>query len=214
MLSAVIFDMDGTMFETDKLWGDVLAKMSREYDIQYDPAVRTGMMGKKDHEALTVYRDFFKLEASVDNLVMRRRELILADIHLARVCAGLFELLDLLDEMRIKKSVATSSFKELAGRLLRQFNVEHRFDFIITGDDVEVSKPNPTMFFEAARALGAEPAQCLVLEDAQNGVEAAYNAGMRVFAIPHADSKHHDFSKADRILTSLLEVDKATLATL
>src|SRR3989338_11175855 len=116
------------------------------------------MMGKKDHEALTVYRDFFKLEAGVDELVRRRRELILADIHLARVCAGLFELLDLLDEMRIKKSVATSSFKELAGRLLRQFNVEHRFDFIITGDDVEVSKPNPTMFFEAARALGAAPA--------------------------------------------------------
>jgi beta-phosphoglucomutase-like phosphatase (HAD superfamily) len=71
---------------------------------------------------------------------------------------------------------------------------------------VHESKPDPAIFLEAARRIGVEPSRCLVLEDAQNGVEAAFNAGMRVYAIPHDDSRHHDFSKATKVIASMREI--------
>jgi beta-phosphoglucomutase-like phosphatase (HAD superfamily) len=97
---------------------------------------------------------------------------------------------------------------------LAQFDLGRRFDFIITGDDVMVGKPDPMMFLEVARRLATPPAQCLVLEDAQNGVEAAYRAGMSVFAIPHDASRHHDFSEATRVLSSMKDIDRAMLESL
>ena len=69
-------------------------------------------------------------------------------------------------------------------------------------------KPDPEMFFTAAKRLGVAVYECLVLEDTQNGVEAAYNAKMKVFAIPHEYSNQHDFSKATKILNSMLDIDE------
>lgn len=214
MLKAIIFDMDGTMFNTEILWGDVTRRLAESYGTPFDPAVRVQMMGKKDHEALAIFREFFHIDASVDELVEKRRALVLADTGVVRVNPGLIVLLDLLDRLHMKKAVATSSFKAFTDKLLAQFEMRDRFDFVITGDEIAVSKPDPGLFLAAAAALGVEPEQCLVLEDAQNGVEAAYNARMKVFAIPHDHSRHHDFSKADRIINSMAEIDEATLASL
>ncbi len=205
-IRAVLFDMDGTMFDTEKLWGAVTRALAASYALTWDERVRTQMMGKKDSEALAVFKEYFKCTATVDELVARRRELILTDLSMVAVNPGLYELLDVLEEKGIRKAVATSSFRQLTDALLSQFQLTERFDAIVTGDDVTKSKPDPEIFLEAARRVSIEPSACLVLEDAQNGVEAAANAGMRVFALPHDDSAHHDFSRATRVLGSLLEV--------
>lgn len=206
MIAGVLFDMDGTMFDTEDLWGVINRRLAESYGLVWDESVRTQMMGKKDCESLAVFKEFFALDVSVDELVMKRREMILADLSAVRVNDGLLDLLDLLDRGGVKKAVATSSFREFATKLLNEFDVARRFDAIVTGDDVQASKPDPAIFLEAARRIGITPAECLVLEDAQNGVEAAYNAGMRVYAIPHDDSRHHDFSKATKVIASMREV--------
>lgn len=206
MTRAVLFDMDGTMFATEGLWGVINRKLAEDYGAVWDESVRTRMMGKKDRESLLVFKEFFGLEAPVEELIARRRELILADLSAVTVNDGLTELLDALDRCGAKKAVATSSFREFAMKLLQAFDLTGRFDAIVTGDDVRESKPDPAIFLEAARRVGVVPAECLVLEDAQNGVEAAYNAGMRVYAIPHDDSRHHDFSKATRVIASMREI--------
>ncbi len=206
--------MDGTMFDTEKLWGDVTRKLARKYGITFDEKVRVKMMGKKDSEALAIMKDYFKIASTVAELIETRRTMILEDLSMIKVNEGLFELLDLLDRKKMKKAVATSSFEEFTSRVLKQFDVASRFDAIVTGDDVAVSKPDPTMFLKAAELIGVEPSKCLVLEDAQNGIEAAYNAGMHSFAIPHDASRHHDFSKATKVINSMLEVDEGTLIAL
>jgi len=206
MTRAVLFDMDGTMFATEGLWGVINRKLAEDYGAVWDESVRTRMMGKKDRESLLVFKEFFGLEAPVEELIARRRELILADLSAVTMNDGLTELLDLLDARGIKKAVATSSFRELAIHLIERFGLRARFDAIVTGDDVKESKPDPAIFLEAARRVGVVPAECLVLEDAQNGVEAASNAGMRVYAIPHDDSRHHDFSRATRVIASMRDI--------
>lgn len=211
MIKALIFDMDGTMVNTEELWGDINTKLATHFGIPFDERVRVQMMGKKDYDSLSVFKEYFHLEVGVEELIRVRREMILADVSLVKVNKGLYELLDLADRLSIKKAIATSSFREFTDKILASFDLEKRFDDIITGDDVELSKPDPAIFLEAAKRLDIEPSSCLVLEDAQNGVEAAYRAGMPVFAIPHDASKHHDFSKATKVLNSMLEVDETAL---
>ena len=82
------------------------------------------------------------------------------------------------------------------------------------GSQVEHGKPNPDIFLEAARRLGVEPKRCLVFEDAENGVEAGHRAGMTVFAIPHADSRDHNFSKAEKVIGSFTEVTEDVLTSI
>lgn len=202
------------MFDTEKLWGDVTRRLTEKYGIMFDEKVRVGMMGKKDSEALAILKDYFNIPVSVEELIAVRRAMIMEDLSLVKINPGLIELLDLLDQKGTKKAIATSSFSEFTAKLLDEFALRSRFNAVITGDDVHVSKPDPTMFLEAAKLVQTPPTECLVLEDAQNGVEAAYNAGMAVFAIPHDASRHHDFSKATKVLASMVEVNEELLSSL
>ncbi len=214
MLKAVIFDMDGTMLDTENMWLTVNTALAAHYGAVYDKEVRRRMMGRKDYECLSAFKEYFNLDEKVENLIARRRKMIMEKVSLAKEKEGLTELLDLLDRLSVKKAVATSSFTEFAHRLLSGFDLEKRFEVILTGDEISKSKPDPEIFLEAARRLGEEPADCLVLEDAQNGVESAFNAKMRVFAIPHAHSSYHDFSKATKVFSSMLEIDEEVLKDL
>ena len=214
MIEAVIFDMDGTMFNTQKMWHDTDYKLAAKYGIKFDEKVRVQMMGKKDYDSLLAFKLYFNLDVSIEELISVRRKMILEDVRLVQANKGLYELLDLLDKLLIKKAVATPSFREFASKTIGLFDLEKRFDTIVVGDDVVESKPNPAIFLEAAGRLQVNPANCLVLEDAQNGVEAAHRAGMHVFAIPHSGSKSHDFSKATKMISSMLDINETTLKSL
>jgi beta-phosphoglucomutase-like phosphatase (HAD superfamily) len=81
------------------------------------------------------------------------------------------------------------------------------FEAIVSGLDVANVKPSPDIFLKAARDLAVDPSECLVLEDAEKGVIAAHRAGMRCVAVPNDFTKHHDFSMATRVCSSLREVN-------
>lgn len=214
MIRAVIFDMDGTMVESESLWKVVNTKLGDQYGVTFDDIVRVQMMGRKDSECLGVFKDYFHLDAPVEELIQARRAILLSDISAITVKEGLFELLDLLDRLGIKKAVATSSFTEFTQLVLEKFHIRERFEIVVTGDEVKNGKPHPEMFLEAARRIDVPASACLVLEDAQNGVEAAVNAEMKVIAIPHKHTNLHDYSKATRVLDSMLQVDEALLKSI
>lgn len=120
---------------------------------------------------------------------------------------GVNELIDYLKENDYKIALATSSDREKAEYLLELVKIKDKFDYIICGNDIVNSKPNPEIFLKAAENLKVEPKECIVIEDSKFGVKAAVNAGMKAINVP--DMKMPDSevkSMAFKIFNNLLEV--------
>jgi beta-phosphoglucomutase len=123
---------------------------------------------------------------------------------------GALELLESLrGKMRI--ALASSSYRDAIDGVLAGLRIGHFFEVVVSGLDVAQVKPAPDIFLKAAADLGVAPAQCLVFEDAEKGVIAAHRAGMRCIAVPNEYTRHHDFSKATKICSSLKEITPEVL---
>lgn len=214
MIEAVLFDMDGTMVSTEAIWGNINRELAQRYGRVFDESMRVHMMGRREPDALTIFRDYYDIDASVEELMEVRKKMVLSRADQAVKNPGLDELLSLIQIRRLERAVATSAFREFAEAVLIGVNVRDQFKVVVTGDDVSNSKPHPEIFLTAAERVGINPRNCLVIEDAQNGVEAGFAAGMKVIAVPHVDSAHHDFSKATRVVNSLRDVNIELLTSL
>jgi HAD superfamily hydrolase (TIGR01509 family) len=205
MITTVIFDLDGLLADTEKLhWrayhdalkthGAVLAES--EYVEHW---VRAGK-GIGDWVA--------QHGLNVDPLALRahksKRYLELLATELQPMAGAL----ELLEKLRGKKTLAlaSSSYRDAVDGVLRGLDIGRYFKAIVSGLDVARVKPAPDIFLVAAQQVGALPHQCLVLEDAEKGVLAAREAGMSCIAVPTEQTRHHDFSQATRICSSLRDI--------
>ena len=118
---------------------------------------------------------------------------------------GLLALLDVLEHNEIPKAVATSSGREFVHDVLTRCQIRERFQFILTAEDVVEGKPHPEIYLQAAERFGIPPRQMLVLEDSQNGCNAAVAAGALVVAVPGGHSRRHNFQGVDLIADSLAD---------
>ena len=127
---------------------------------------------------------------------------------------GVRELFDAAlsrDDFRV--AIATSSRREKSQAVLESANIAYRQVVYITGSDVTHKKPHPELFLTAAQRMGIPPVECLVIEDAPNGVEAAHNAGCRCIAVTNSVPAAK-LMAADRTVDSLLEIDLKDIVTL
>jgi HAD superfamily hydrolase (TIGR01509 family) len=104
--------------------------------------------------------------------------------HGISVKDGLYEILDYLSKTKVKIAVATSTSRERATSLLIMASVDHYFDYVLCGDEVENSKPHPEIFLKVADKLGCLPEKSIVLEDSEAGIIAAHSAGMSAIMVP------------------------------
>jgi HAD superfamily hydrolase (TIGR01509 family) len=114
-------------------------------------------------------------------------------------------LLNALEKAGIPKAIATSSIPELVVPCLGAFELQPRFQFILTANDVTHGKPNPEIYLSAAKRFGVSPSEMMVFEDSQNGCLAAAAAGAFAVAVPGDHSRNHDFSKASLVADSLAD---------
>lgn len=103
-------------------------------------------------------------------------------------------------------AVGSGNSRKTVEAFLKAHQVFDLFSTIVTVDDITNRKPDPETFLKVAVELGVDPSECIVLEDTVSGVLAAKNAGMRAIAVPGPDSLEHDFSTADLVYDSLLEI--------
>ena len=123
---------------------------------------------------------------------------------------GAAKLLETIKKGNFKASLVSSAPRENIALLLGELGIEEYFNCIVSGREVRESKPSPQIFLSAAEKCGAEPDDCIVIEDSPLGVKAAKAAGMRCLAVSNAHSQE-ELAQADRVVDSLEKVDLITL---
>lgn len=179
---SVIFDMDGTLLDTQRIcipaWE--YAGELQGFKNVGDCIFHVCGMNEKGWTDLLESR-----YPTIDTLSFKRdmRDYIIKNGKVV-FRKGAKELLDFLKENHIKTAIASGSSKETINHHLNEVGATHYFDAIIGGNDIENGKPAPDIFLLAAKSIGAEPSDCFVFEDSENGVRAANNAGIKCIGFP------------------------------
>lgn len=186
MLRAAVFDMDGLMFDTERLvyrnWQDMMDE--RGYDYSIEDFKQT--VGRRKAEVQNFYfgkygREFPYWELSEEG---KSRYVRYVQEHGIPVKPGLYALLDALREKSFRIALATSTSRQTTELNLRSAAVTDYFDVLVCGDDVKNGKPHPEVFLTAASRLGVAPEDCVAFEDSINGIKSTYAAGMETVMVP------------------------------
>ena len=187
MIQAVIFDMDGTIFDTERLTVDGWEEMLRRGIVPADFLNWTpGWRGKNRDDIRLhmkqIYGENFDTEKIFDGRRSIMNEMIDRDgLPLKPGVPGIFKS---LRSMGLPMALATATTRTTVDNYMQKTGYGIYFDRIVTGDTVPNGKPAPDIFLLAAEKLGMEPQNCLVIEDSPNGIRAGLAAGMYVVMVP------------------------------
>lgn len=182
---AIVFDLDGVLFDTEALYRDALLAAAAELDIHIPLSLCQRMVGLHGNAARLLLREYVGDEVDLDAVwegtKARYRALFDTDLRLK---PGVTALLDTLDEMGLPRAIATSSSHRTAIHHLEAFGLRDRFDALVASGDCERCKPFPDPYLRAARILNKPTSSCLALEDSLAGVRSATAAGLPTIMVP------------------------------
>jgi HAD superfamily hydrolase (TIGR01509 family) len=185
--AAVIFDMDGLMFDTERIAQNIWEQVAEQFGYQAPHKAFLGVIGKARPDVEIYTRQIFGDNFPFDGVYQRKQQLMREHLaqHGAPPKPGLIELMDWLEKKRIVKALASSSPCMVILDHLKQAGIRPaRFCAIVGGDEVERGKPAPDIFLLAAAKLSVSPDECIVLEDSIAGILAAHKAGMMPLMVP------------------------------
>ena len=203
-MSAILFDMDGTLIDSEPLWLkaeiEVMAEVGCHWDEQDQinclggPAERTERYMQERSQNIKPYGYFInRLHEVMRARITNELDLIPNALSLLKECK----------DSGIKTALVTASSRDLMTIVLKRFPIG-TFDVVVSGDDVEKSKPDPAPYLLAAKQLSVDILKCLVLEDSLTGVQSGLSSGAKVIGIPHLVqmSEHPNL----RVISSLDEI--------
>lgn len=183
----IIFDVDGLMLDTEARWQEawqIVGEKHQIEDLGKEVFLKcVGRSGKIVED--TVKEELAGMNVDATNILEECRALG-AKLLDERIDAkpGIYELLNVLDEMGIQKAVATTTMRALTIERLTRLHLIDRFDYLLCGDEVNERKPNPEIYQKVLKHFDFSPQDALVLEDSFVGVEAAYRAHIPCIMIP------------------------------
>lgn len=185
-IKAVIFDMDGLMFDSERVIMRAWEKIGQQWGYEHFGDNIYNTLGMNRNRRRVYFKEKYGEAFPYEEFQEAYSKLALEDLRLngVPIKKGLFELLDYLKERKYLMAVATSSSEAYAREKLRESGAEPYFPEIICGNMVTHSKPAPEIYLKACQALGIQPEEGLVLEDSENGIRAALSAGIPVIMIP------------------------------
>jgi HAD superfamily hydrolase (TIGR01509 family) len=211
-MQAVLFDMDGTLVDSEKLWDVSLAALYRELGGEITAESRAAMVGSSAENTIrTVYAD---LGLQLDPVAMAESSRWLHDYTAGLFdgglpwCDGAQELLEELAAERTPMALVTNTERRLTDRALNSIG-RHYFSATVCRDEVPRGKPAPDAYVRAAALLGLPPSACLAIEDSVTGATAAEGAGCPVLVVPNDVAVPAGLRR--RHITSLTDVDAAAL---
>ena len=193
--SAVIFDMDGLLFDTEALWQEALLSAADEAGHAIPDEVYNRSIGVRRSQCRGLFASHFGEDFGFDEFHAdwTRHFWSIAERKLA-LKPGALELLACLEQARLPRAIATSSSRTTVERHLAAHRLTDRFDQLICRGDYENGKPAPDPFLKAAERLGVEPRLCLALEDSHIGVRSAAAAGAMTVMVPDLQAPTEELS--------------------
>jgi sugar-phosphatase len=213
-MRAAIFDMDGLLIDSEPLWRRAEIAVFETVGVTLDEKMCTQTTGMRIDAAIQHWFERFPWQGKSPQQLMH--ELLLRvrdDVEQTGVCMpGVMETLDNAQAAGWRIGLASSSPSSLIDCVIHKLGIADYFDACCSAVDELVGKPDPAVYFTAARSLDVAPERCVAFEDSLPGIRSAKAAGMRVVAVPDAErSDDPAFAMADLRLRSLRELSYETL---
>ncbi len=183
---AVIFDMDGLMFNTERIIKRFWKDACQQIGINTTEKTFYKVIGLNKEDGRKILENELGSKFNYDKVRKIRDKLYFDYIEKngTPIKEGLLDLVEFLEKNNIPKAIASSSSRETVEYLLKNAGLLNNFHIIVAGDEIKRGKPNPDIFLKASDKLKLGPKECLILEDSNAGIKAASNAGIDVIMIP------------------------------
>lgn len=215
-IKAVVFDMDGVIFDTERVYMEEWDEVFKKYGYKFKPSVYLDLMGTGRKNVRRVFKEVFGEDLPLDDMYKDKDAMIFETIRKGDlpIKKGAVELLDFLRKNGYKIALATSAIRERLDIQIKINNMHEKFDAMVCGDDITKSKPNPEIFIKAAEKLGVLPEECIVVEDSAAGIKGAHDGKMTAFhvedlKVPDDDIlryAHKTFKNLDEIREYLSQI--------
>ena len=208
-LNAVIFDMDGLMIDSERVTFECYQERLKDMNLTMDEEFYKTLLGKPIKGIYQRFYDVYGNDFPIQNVIQDVHQLMAERFETEGVPVkkGLVELLHYLKDNNYKTIVATSSNRDRVDKILAQAKITEFFDDSICGDEVTKGKPNPEVFLKSCQKLGVNVDEAIVLEDSEAGIQASYDANIKVICIPDMKYPEKQYEeKTFKILKDLTEV--------
>lgn len=202
---AIVFDMDGLMVDTERLYIASNHDIAARYGKSVGPEVLRQMMGRVPMESMGIFCRALQIEQPAEVILKQRDDLMEARLREGfRTLPGLGELIEYASG-RYRLAIATGSPKRFLDIIVDRLQLRDRFEVLQTSDGITQGKPHPEIYLQAMAKLGVAGEQCIVLEDSPNGMKAGRTAGAYVIGVPNEHTRDGDLSAAHVCVRDLHE---------
>src|SRR3989338_1203207 len=207
---AVLFDMDGVIFNTEDLAHDAFVKLGLEFGGTFEETDHKAILGSTQSywshylmEKWSVSMGEGEFRALFWKLLEEQTKNKIAFMP------GFFDCIENIHAKSFKIALVTSSPRFEVESLLKRFNIHHFFDEIVAGDEISRGKPDPSPYLLAMKRLSLSPGDCVVIEDSLSGVRSGKAAVCFVIAVPTSHADGLNYEEADVVLKSSLKIGRA-----
>jgi len=208
MIKALIFDMDGLMIDSERLYFQTEKEIAAQFGKKAKEETFGKMMGRNPLESMNIFKEDLDIPLPAEELLEMRTTIMREKLKTDLVpMPGLMKIIESFSN-KLKMAITTGAQKEFLDIVVDILGLRDKFQVLQPSDEIVKGKPHPEIYLVTCTKLQLKPGECVVLEDSFNGVLAAKKAGCYVIAVPSEYTKEHDFTPADFIAKNLFVAEK------